>query len=110
MNSATAAIAAPIQISVQRSLLAAEVSVAMGAVEEALASVLRSTLGVTVAVAVLSEDPVGVVAIVVAASDPSPALATRSRIVMGLLVSARVAPLAYIGMVSLGCAQGGITS
>ncbi|ROW18368.1 hypothetical protein VPNG_00085 [Cytospora leucostoma] len=108
MKSATAAIAAPIQISVQRSLLAAEVSVTVGvAIEEPpLTPVFcSSTLGVTVAMAILSEDPVGVVIIVVVASDPSAALATRNRIVMGLglLVSAWVAPLAYIGMVSLGC-------
>lgn len=76
MNSATAAIAALIQVSVQRSLLAA------GAFATVCISVELSTgdvaAGATVASAIFGDSAV------VVPSDDSPALAMRNRIVIGL--------------------------
>lgn len=96
MNSATAAIATPIQISVQRSLLAAEALVMAGVTDEP--SSADTVLGVTVASAMyVLEDPV-----VVVTPETPPAFAMRKRTIRGALVSARVALLAYAGIVSLG--------
>lgn len=95
MNSATVAIATLIQVSVWRSLLATEGLMAVGAPVEPSSSA-DTARGVTVAAAIFEDS------VVVFPSSSSPTFAMRNRIVMGALVSARVALLAYAEIVSFG--------
>lgn len=96
MNSATAAIAAPIHVSVRRSLLAMDGLMVVDAPAEP--SLTDTALGVTIAAAMFDE-----ASVVAVTSGSAPTSATRNRMVIGVLVSARVTLFAYMRLVSFGC-------